>query len=65
MITQKSGFLNLVELGDTILADRGFTISEDLQLYGVKLEIPSFTRGKSQLSEESKDKSNSTCQKTS
>ena len=41
----------MIEPGDTILADRGFTISEDLRLYGAKLEIPSFTRGKSQLSQ--------------
>jgi len=49
VITQRSGFLDLVAPGDTILADRGLTISEDLRLYGAKLEIPSFTRGKSQL----------------
>ena len=51
VITQKSGFLDLIDPGDTILADRGFTISEDVQLHGGKLEIPSFTRGKSQLSQ--------------
>ena len=45
VITQWSGFLDLIEPGDTILADRGFTISEDLRLYGAKLEIPSFTEG--------------------
>ena len=34
------------------VADREFTISEDdLRLYGAKLEIPSFTRGKSQVSQ--------------
>lgn len=33
-----------------ILADRGFDISEDLGLYGARLEIPAFTRGKKQLS---------------
>ena len=51
VLTQKSGFLDLVEPGDTILADRGFNVSEDLRLHGAKLEIPAFTRGKSQLSQ--------------
>ena len=51
VITQKSGFLDLLDPGDTVLADRGFTISEDLRLHGAKSEIPSFTRGKSQLTQ--------------
>ena len=34
-----------------MLADRGFTIADDLAVHGVKLEIPAFTRGKGQLSQ--------------
>ena len=34
------------------MADRGFNIAEDLALYGAKLEIPAFTKGKKQLSQE-------------
>ena len=34
-----------------ILADRGFTIVDDLAVYGAKREIPAFTRGKTQLSQ--------------
>ena len=34
-----------------VLGDRGFTIEEDVAVYGAKLEIPSFTRGKRQLSQ--------------
>ena len=49
-ITMNSGFLDLLSSGDTVLADRGFTISDDLALFGAKLEIPSFTTGKKQLS---------------
>ena len=41
------GFLDMLEHGDTVLADRGFTISEDIALHGAKLVI---TRGKTQLS---------------
>ena len=37
---------------DVILADRGFDIGDDIALHGAKLVIPSFTRGKSQLSME-------------
>lgn len=50
-LTQESDFFNLVEAGDTVLADRGFTIADDLAVHGVKLEIPAFTRGKGQLSQ--------------
>lgn len=47
---KNSGFLQQLDYGDVILADRGFDISDDLALHGVRLEIPSFTRGKKQLS---------------
>ena len=50
-LTQSSNFLNKLERGDTILADRGFTVAEDLAVHGATLEIPSFTRGKQQLSQ--------------
>lgn len=49
-ITMNSGFLDLLSNGDTVLADRGFTISDDLAVFGAKLEIPAFTGGKKQLS---------------
>ena len=41
-----------MEYGDTVLADRGFNISEDLAIHGARLAIPSFTKGKSQLSQQ-------------
>ena len=56
-ITSKSGFLDLVENGDLVLADRGFTIEEELATRGATLKIPSFTKGKSQLSASSVDNS--------
>ncbi|XP_049518795.1 uncharacterized protein LOC119440263 [Dermacentor silvarum] len=37
--------------GDEVMADRGFVLSQYLDVQGVKLNVPSFTRGKSQLSE--------------
>ena len=36
--------------GDTVLADRGFDISDSVGSYCLTLNIPAFTRGKSQLS---------------
>ena len=41
--------MQLLEQGDIILADHGFTISDDIALFGAKLKIPAFTRGKTQL----------------
>ena len=49
-ITQNSGFIHLLDHGDVVLAERGFDISDHLGIFGVKLEIPSYTRGKKQLS---------------
>ena len=48
-ITEHSGFLRHVLLGDTILADRGFLIEESLGARGASLSIPAFTKGRDQL----------------
>ena len=50
-ITRESGFLKLIDPSDVIIADRGFDIADDIALHGGKLEIPSFTKGKKQLSQ--------------
>ena len=52
VITANCGFLNKLQYGDTVMADRGFNIGDELAVQGVKLVIPAFTRGKSQLSKE-------------
>ena len=49
-LTQKCGFLDLLQPGDLVLADRGFNIEEDLSFSCAKLAIPAYTRGKKQLS---------------
>ena len=56
-LTQESNFLNHLEPGDVVLADRGFTLKEDIASHGAHLEIPAFTRGKKQLSQEDVEKS--------
>ena len=45
-LTIESGFLDLLTFGDSILADRGFLIAEEVASRGAVLAIPSFTRGK-------------------
>ena len=47
-ITAESGFYDLLEVNDEILADRGFTIRDNLAMRGAW--IPHFTKGKKQLS---------------
>ena len=57
VITQECGFLDHIEYGDVVLADRGFNIADELSIRGAALEIPSFTRGKMQLSQKEVEKS--------
>ena len=40
------------ENGDSVIADRGFTIEDDLKPFNVKLNIPSFLENRDQLSHE-------------
>ena len=43
-ITEKSGFLDLIERDDHVMADRGFLIHDLLLLRGASLNMPPFTR---------------------
>lgn len=45
-ITSDCGVEDYLGPGDEIMADRGFTLSQNLNVQGVKLNIPAFTRGK-------------------
>ena len=40
-----SGILDLIEPGDSVMADKGFDISYELFIRGCKLNIPPFVRG--------------------
>lgn len=51
-IVEKSGFLQYLLPGDEVMADRGFTIHDLLFPLRVKLNMPAFTKGKPQLTEE-------------
>lgn len=48
-ITKHSRLYNLLEAGDSVMADRGFRIRDDLAAINVTLNIPPFLNGKSQL----------------
>ena len=41
----------LLQPGDSVMADSGFDIQDELALQGVRLNIPPFSKGKSKLSE--------------
>ena len=49
-ITDDCGFLDKLNPGDIVLADRGFDIQESVGLMCAEVKIPDFTKGKSQLS---------------
>ncbi|CAN7944109.1 unnamed protein product, partial [Ixodes hexagonus] len=50
VVTKNSGLYGLLERGDSVMADRGFLIQEDLAEVGATLNIPPFLNGKPQLS---------------
>ena len=49
-ITEHCGLLKKLIPGDPVLADRGFDIEDSVGLHAARLQIPSFTKGKPQLS---------------
>ncbi|XP_037650709.1 uncharacterized protein LOC119503167 [Sebastes umbrosus] len=48
-LTESTGFLDHLNLGDVILADRGFDVADSVGLYNAELKIPAFTKGEKQL----------------
>ena len=50
-LTMQSGLLDLLENGDSVMADIGFEIEEELNLSGVHLNLPLLLSGKKQFSE--------------
>ena len=51
VLTKKSGILDLIASKDTVMADHGFDIEDDVVLRGAHLSNPPFLHGKTQLSE--------------
>ncbi|XP_065658695.1 uncharacterized protein LOC136083219 [Hydra vulgaris] len=49
-LTENSGFLSKLLPGDVVMADRGFSIEDSVALYCAEVKVPSFTKGKRQLS---------------
>lgn len=48
-ITEDCGYLYKLQPHDVVLADRGFNVDDSIAYRGATLNIPSFTRGQSQL----------------
>ena len=49
-IVKLSGILDLIEQGDSVMADKGFTIEDDLKIRGATLNIPPFLRDTNSIS---------------
>ena len=48
-LTENCGLIDHLLPGDAILADCGFDIQDSVAIYAIQVKIPSFTKGKSQL----------------
>ena len=48
-MTVNCNLLSHLILGDTVLADRGFDITESAAMYCARVTLPAFTKGKKQL----------------
>ena len=48
-ITRQSGFYDILEYGDEVMADKGFTIGEDLLIRHARLHMPPGKRGSEQM----------------
>ena len=55
-IIRCSGILDLLEAGDSVMADKGFDISDMLQVYNVELNIPPFLENQGQFSTQDEQK---------
>lgn len=67
-VTENCGFLQCLEVGDVVMADRGFLIEDALKHLGVRAEIPAFTKGQNQLhpsTDEKRDEKNNCSTSTS
>lgn len=51
-IVLKSNFLDILAPGDSVMADKGFTIKDELASVGAVLEMPSFLKKGTQFSED-------------
>lgn len=50
-IVQDSGFCDYLENCDAVMADRGFTLNEEMKAKCVHLNMPAFTQGRNRLEE--------------
>ena len=51
-IVKQSGYLQHLNRSDLVMADKGFTIQDELASVGAKLALPHFTKGKKQFTKE-------------
>jgi hypothetical protein len=55
-ITAMSGFIDILQSGDEVMADKGFNVQDELAAAGVSLVMPAFLKGKTQFSVEESNK---------
>ena len=63
-LTENCGLLNKLLPGDTVLADRGFDIKDNVGLFCATVTLPAYTRGKKQLSGIEVEQNPTNCKRT-
>ena len=54
-IVKESGYLGNLNRGDLVMADKGFTIQDELAEVGAMLTMPNFLKGKTQFNKKESD----------
>ena len=63
-IVKQSDYLQHLNRGDLVMANKGFTIQDELASVGAKFALPHFMKGKKQFTKEESEHNKKNCEPT-